>query len=162
MKYILTFLLLLPIYCFGQSLIPFGGNRTTDTAYAKGFIRVDSGMRVLGLATSDTTKYLAVDGGGKFVNRTVLNVDSSLYVTRKRLNDSLATNTFSRVVRRNNDSKFVPMITSNGTQYTLSRMAADSFGVYAHYGSSTYTPIAVLAVKRYDSTSGYNLKTPLS
>lgn len=52
-----------------QNLVPFGGSRTTDTAYAARSLRIDSLVRFLRYATADTNKVLGVDASGKLTWR---------------------------------------------------------------------------------------------
>jgi hypothetical protein len=67
---LLFLLLFITSISYGQTLVPFGGTRTTDTAYAARSLRIDSVVRLVRYGSSDSNKVLGVDAGGKLVLRT--------------------------------------------------------------------------------------------
>jgi hypothetical protein len=67
---LLFILLFITSIANGQTLVPFGGTRTTDTAYAARSLRIDSVVRFVRYGSSDTNKVLGVDAGGKLILRT--------------------------------------------------------------------------------------------
>lgn len=66
MKKVLLFSILITISCnlFGQLLQGFGGNRTSDTAYKNGPVRIDGLLRLLAYSNTDSTLFLTVDASG--------------------------------------------------------------------------------------------------
>lgn len=89
MRY-LFILLLITSTAYGQALVPFGGTRPTDTAYAARSLRIDSVVRLVRYGSTDSNKVLGVDAGGRLVLRTKTtggggSVDSSVYATIARL-----------------------------------------------------------------------------
>lgn len=89
---VFTFLLL-GLDAFGQSgqLIPIGGSRPIDTAYAARSFRVDSAIRFVRYRTSDTNKVVGFDANGFMILRTKSTggggpfYDSVLMATQYRL-----------------------------------------------------------------------------
>lgn len=63
MKHLLTILLFLPVFAFGQRIVPFGATRAEDTSRTTN-LRVDGLLRFLSLANSDTNKVLSFDASG--------------------------------------------------------------------------------------------------
>lgn len=65
-------ILCLPIFASAQpwQLVGFGGNRPKDTAYAARSLRIDSVVRLVNYATSDTNKVVGLDAQGFLVLRT--------------------------------------------------------------------------------------------
>lgn len=123
MRLILTlFCCLLLGSAHAQNLIPFAGTRPVDTAYAARSLRIDSTVRFVKYATSDSNKVLGIDAGGRLVFRTKTNsagTDSTTFVTASRLNDT------SAAIRTTINSLPVPTLqqvtdagntTSNGIQ----------------------------------------------
>jgi hypothetical protein len=94
MRY-LFILLLITSTAYGQTLVPFGGTRPTDTAYAARSLRIDSVVRLARYGSTDTNKVIGVDAGGRLVLRTkgTATTDSNVFATVARLykvSDSVA------------------------------------------------------------------------
>ena len=70
MRWLVAILFILPIFCNAQKRVPFGGTAATDTAYAGRSILVDSNVRFLKYATSDTNRVAGFDALGNLVWRT--------------------------------------------------------------------------------------------
>lgn len=81
MKKLLTLILIfISANVFGQSLIPFGGQTGSDTAYTKNSMRVDNFIRFVSYNTKDTTLALGFTQNGTAVLRSFLSSNVLNYV----------------------------------------------------------------------------------
>src|SRR6185437_5639034 len=75
-------LILYTATCFAQQIIPFASNRTTDTAYSRGSLRIDNTLR-LPFYSSDGTKAAVFDASGNMSLTPILSTNSLNAATLK-------------------------------------------------------------------------------